>query len=204
MNNMNDTFLTINIGSSAITAVIARPKYDADNNIDILGVGISESKGVNKGLIINIEDASKTIKDAILKAKASVDSHHNDEIILGSDTVVALNNKIYGKPKDDNDAFCMLKNLSGKTHQVCTGIALIKNGKIFSDVCTTDVTMKNLSDEEILNYIKTKEPQDKAGAYAIQGLASIFIEKINGCYFNVVGLPLNCLYNLCKKADVDL
>ncbi|MFY9082735.1 cell division protein FtsA, partial [Aliarcobacter butzleri] len=69
---MNDTFLTINIGSSAITAVIARPKYDADNNIDILGVGISESKGVNKGLIINIEDASKTIKDAILKAKESV------------------------------------------------------------------------------------------------------------------------------------
>ena len=75
-----------------------------------------------------------------------------------------------------------------------------KNGKIFSDVCTTDVTMKNLSDEEILNYIQTKEPQDKAGAYAIQGLASIFIEKINGCYFNVVGLPLNCLYNLCKKS----
>ena len=72
MNNMNDTFLTINIGSSAITAVIARPKYDADNNIDILGIGISESKGVNKGLIINIEDASKTIKDAILKAKESV------------------------------------------------------------------------------------------------------------------------------------
>ncbi|MFY9094635.1 cell division protein FtsA, partial [Aliarcobacter butzleri] len=69
---MNDTFLTINIGSSAITAVIARPKYDADNNIDILGIGISESKGVNKGLIINIEDASKTIKDAILKAKESV------------------------------------------------------------------------------------------------------------------------------------
>jgi septum formation protein len=122
------------------------------------------------------------MQNAILKAKASVDNHH----------------------KDDNDAFCMLKNLSGKTHQVCTGIALIKNGKIFSDVCTTDVTMKNLSDEEILNYIQTKEPQDKAGAYAIQGLASIFIEKINGCYFNVVGLPLNCLYNLCKKADVDL
>lgn len=116
------------------------------------------------------------MQNAILKAKASVDNHHKDEIILGSDTVVALDNKIYGKPKDDNDAFCMLKNLSGKTHQVCTGIALIKNGKIFSD----------------------------AGAYAIQGLASIFIEKINGCYFNVVGLPLNCLYNLCKKADVDL
>ncbi|WP_296899563.1 Maf family protein [uncultured Megamonas sp.] len=144
------------------------------------------------------------IQNAILKAKASVDKNNPNEVILGSDTVVALNNTIYGKPRDDQEAFSMLKNLSGKTHQVCTGIALIKNGQIFSDVCITDVTMKSLSDEEILNYIQTKEPQDKAGAYAIQGLASIFIEKINGCYFNVVGLPLNCLYNLCKKADVDL
>lgn len=143
-------------------------------------------------------------KNAILKAKASLNKNNPNEIILGSDTVVALNNIIYGKPHDEKEAFSMLKNLSGKTHQVHTGIALIKNEQIFSDVCTTDVTMKSLSDQEILNYIQTKEPQDKAGAYAIQGLASIFIEKINGCYFNVVGLPLNCLYNLCKKADVDL
>lgn len=143
-------------------------------------------------------------KNAILKATASIDKNNPSEIILGSDTVVSLNNTIYGKPHDDKEAFIMLKNLSGKTHQVYTGIALIKNQQVFSDVAKTDVKMKKLTDEEILHYIASKEPHDKAGAYAIQGLASIFIEKINGCYFNVVGLPLNCLYNLCQQADVKL
>lgn len=143
-------------------------------------------------------------KNAILKAKSSINEHDSSETILGADTVVALNDIIYGKPHDDKEAFAMLKNLSGKTHQVYTGIALIKNNQIFSDVAKTDVTMKKLTDAEILNYITSKEPQDKAGAYAIQGLASVFVEKINGCYFNVVGLPLNCLYNLCQQADVKL
>lgn len=143
-------------------------------------------------------------QNAILKATASIDPSSPQEIILGSDTVVALDNIIYGKPKNNEDAYTMLKNLSGKTHQVYTGIALIKNHEIFSDVCVTDVTMKELSDKEIHQYIATKEPLDKAGSYAIQGLASIFIEKINGCYFNVVGLPLNSLYTLCQKAGVNL
>ena len=142
--------------------------------------------------------------NAILKAKASINPLDCTEIILGADTVVSLNDTIYGKPNDDKEAFMMLKNLSGKIHQVYTGIALIKNGEVFTDVCVTDVTIKELSDEEILNYIKTKEPSDKAGAYAIQGLFSVFVEKINGCYFNVVGLPLSCLYNLAKQADVCL
>lgn len=143
-------------------------------------------------------------QNAILKATASIDPSCPQEIILGSDTVVALDNVIYGKPKNNDDAYNMLKNLSGKTHQVYTGIALIKNQEIFSDVCITEVTMKELSDKEIWDYISTKEPLDKAGSYAIQGLASVFIEKINGCYFNVVGLPLNALYTLCKQIGIQL
>lgn len=98
----------------------------------------------------------------------------------------------------------MLKSLSSRTHQVYTGIALIHNGKIFHDVTVTDVTMKKITDEEIKRYISSGEPHGKAGAYAIQGLASVFISKINGCYFNVVGLPLSALYDLAKKADVKL
>ena len=101
------------------------------------------------------------MQNAILKAKASVDNHHKDEIILGSDTVVALDNKIYGKPKNDNDAFCMLKKSFRKNTSSLHWYCIDKNGKIFSDVCTTDVTMKNLSDEEILNYIKTKNHKIK-------------------------------------------
>ena len=151
------------------------------------------------------KNPAKLVKqNAILKALAAVDSNKPDEIILGADTVVACGSQIYGKPKDDTDAFSMLKSLSGRTHQVYTGIALVRGGEIFHDVITTDVTMKELSDEEINRYIASGEPRGKAGAYAIQGLASVFIKKINGCYFNVVGLPLSALYDLAKKADVSL
>ena len=146
------------------------------------------------------------MENARLKATASIDDVTEDDVILGADTVVFFNGEIYGKPKDDIDAFKMLKNLSGKVHQVYTGIAIYsgKDKKLYQDVATTDVYMKDLSDEEINEYIKSGEPSDKAGAYAIQGLASVFVQKINGCYFNVVGLPLNCLYNLLKKADIHL
>ncbi len=144
------------------------------------------------------------IRNAVLKATAAINPDTPDEIILGADTVVAYDNQIFGKPHDDKDAYRMLKILSGKTHQVYTGIAVIKNGHVWHDVSSTDVTMSELSDTEILNYIKSGEPTDKAGAYAIQGLASVFIEKINGSYSNVVGLPLNCLYNLLKKAAIKI
>lgn len=149
-------------------------------------------------------------QNAVLKAKATVDSLDKSTYdlektaVLGADTIVFYNGKIFGKPHNNEDAFNMLKTLSGKTHQVYTGIALCKNNMILQDFCVTDVTMKTLSDEEIRKYIDSGEPQGKAGAYAIQGLASVFIEKINGCYFNVVGLPLNCLYNLVQKADIQL
>ena len=151
------------------------------------------------------KNPAKLVKqNAILKALAAVDKNKPSEIILGADTVVACNEQIYGKPKDDTEAFSMLKSLSSRTHQVYTGIALIHNGKIFHDVTVTDVTMKKITDEEIKRYISSGEPHGKAGAYAIQGLASVFISKINGCYFNVVGLPLSALYDLAKKADVKL
>lgn len=143
-------------------------------------------------------------QNAILKATAAIIAENKNEVILGADTVVAYDGQIYGKPKDDDEAYFMLKNLSGHTHQVYTGIALVCGEKIYYDVAVTDVTMKELTDEEIHSYIKSGEPHGKAGAYAIQGLASVFIKKINGCYFNVVGLPLSCLYDLAKKADVKL
>lgn len=143
-------------------------------------------------------------QNAVLKALSAVDKNSPQEIILGADTVVAYKKQIYGKPKDEAEAFSMLKNLAGHTHQVYTGIALIHNGKIFHDIAVTDVTMKEITDTEIKRYIASGEPYGKAGSYAIQGLASVFISKINGCYFNVVGLPLSCLYDLAKKADVSL
>jgi len=127
-------------------------------------------------------------------------------IIIGSDTVVVINNKILGKPKDKKDAFHMLKMLSGNTHQVISAIAVIdtETGKILKDSVVSDVTFKQLSDEEINAYIETGEPMDKAGSYAIQGLAGMFVKSINGCYSNIVGISVFKLAEMLKELGVEL
>ena len=122
-------------------------------------------------------------------------------IIIAADTVVALEGEIYGKPMDHNDAFLMLKKLQGKSHYVYTGLTVTflddMNGVYYKeDVCATEVIFKSLTDSEISDYISTGEPFDKAGAYAIQGIASKFIEKINGDYNNVVGLSTDRLLKI--------
>jgi len=124
-----------------------------------------------------------------------------DAIIISADTVVTLDNRILGKPRDENDAFNMLKTLQGKNHYVYSGVALInkKSGMIIKESVRTKVKFSNISDDEIYDYIKTKEPMDKAGAYGIQGFGGVFVENIEGCYYNVVGLPLNKLKEMLKK-----
>ena len=120
-----------------------------------------------------------------------------EKLVIGADTIVVLDGKILGKPKDEQDAIDMLKSLSGRCHSVYTGICVVNShtGKAVTTYEKTDVYFKKLTDEEIINYVKTNEPMDKAGAYAVQGVGSIFIEKIDGDYFNVVGL---CAFKLAK------
>lgn len=132
-------------------------------------------------------------------------------VIIGADTVVACDSNIMGKPKDKQDAGRMLKLLEGRSHSVWTGVTLLfvnidKNGKysenkVISETfaCETKVYMYHVSDNEIEEYIKTEEPLDKAGAYGIQGIAAKFIEKIEGDYNNVVGLPVSALYQRIKN-----
>lgn len=121
-----------------------------------------------------------------------------EALIIGADTIVALDHKVLGKPSDENEAIDMIKSLSGRTHEVYSGITVIKTPEIttLSDFAVTSIKFSDLSDEDILNYVKTKEPFDKAGAYGIQGLGGVFVEEIHGCYYNVVGLPLNKLKKL--------
>ena len=135
---------------------------------------------------------------ASLKAFAAAKKTVLQKIIIGADTVVALDDKILLKPKDDDDAFNMLKSLSGRVHSVYTGICVVNSHTAKSCIAyeKTDVYFRNLDDDEILRYIQTGESADKAGAYGIQGLGSLFIEKIDGDYFNVVGLPV------CKLAKI--
>lgn len=124
--------------------------------------------------------------------KAESVSKNNPGItVIGADTVVVSRGKILGKPADENEAFQMLRALSGKCHQVYTGVCITNGKKKKTFFEKTDVYFLEISDEEIKEYIKTGEPMDKAGAYGIQGKACVFIEKIHGDYFNVVGFPLS-------------
>jgi septum formation protein len=121
-----------------------------------------------------------------------------EEVVLGADTVVVADDHVLEKPKDADDARRMLKLLSGREHSVITGICLRHAGGVIVDHAETMVRFAKLTDAEIDAYVESGEPMDKAGAYAIQGLASKFIERIDGCYFNVVGLPVPLVYRHWK------
>jgi septum formation protein len=120
-------------------------------------------------------------------------------IVLAADTTVAIGDEIFGKPEDETDALRMLRALSGRDHWVYTGICLLSRKKTINDVAATRVTFLDLEDAEIEEYTRSGEPFDKAGAYAIQGLASKFIAGIEGCYQNVVGLPVSLVYRHLKS-----
>ena len=140
---------------------------------------------------------------SLLKAKSISVNFSVSALIISADTVVISDNKILGKPKDRQDAFNMLKELSGKTHSVITGIAVVdtETKKEYTSSATTFVTFNKLTDEDILNYIDTKKPFDKAGAYGIQELPDNFVEKIDGDFDNVVGLPTKILIKMLNSVN---
>jgi septum formation protein len=129
---------------------------------------------------------------AVCKAKDVAAVLSGTGYVIGADTLVVLDGVVYGKPADDQDACRMLTNLQGRKHEVITGIAVVRmqDGAVRAGYETTAVEMRELTLREINTYVETTEPMDKAGAYAIQGRGAVFIPKICGCYFNVVGLPL--------------
>lgn len=136
--------------------------------------------------------ASEVTQNLALLKAAAVAQHFDDAIIIGADTLVSLDGKLLGKPADDADAFDMLTHLSGTSHEVVTGVALIdartEHETVWSE--TTQVYFRKLHSAEITAYIASGETSDKAGAYGIQGRGAAFVRRIEGCYFNVVGLPL--------------
>ena len=127
-------------------------------------------------------------------------------IVIGVDTIVVLKGKKLGKPKNDKQAYEMLKSFSGKKQYVYSGVCMIdcKTGKVIKDCESTAVYFNKLDDIEIKSYIKTGEYKDKAGGYGMQDLASIFIKKINGCYFNVMGFPICNIYKNLRKLGVNI
>jgi len=143
---------------------------------------------------------------ALNKGKEVLSRVNEDAIIISADTVVVLNNKILGKPHSKEDAYNMISSLSNKTHEVITSIAMIdvKSQTTIVRSRSTKVTFRKITEDEIQRYISTTEPYDKAGAYAAQGLASIFIEKIDGCFNNVVGISTFEVDKMLKEMELLL
>lgn len=149
----------------------------------VIPAEIDEKMDLNLSPIENVLNVS-------LKKCEAIQQKYPDEEILAADTIVVLDNQIFGKPKDEEDAYKMLKHLSGKIHQVITGVAIYKDKKYDNFYVVSNVKFKTLDDEDIWGYIKTKEPMDKAGSYAIQGIGSKFIESYDGELENIIGLPI--------------
>ena len=165
-----------------------------------------------KTIVKNIDETSnktraeeKILEIAEKKARATA-IDFPDENIVGADTVVVVDGKILGKPKDEKEAFSMLKSLSGRSHEVITAFSFININKniSYSDYEITKVYFKNLTDDEINWYINTKEPMDKAGAYGIQGKGAFFVEKIEGDFFSVMGFPLGKFVRFLNKTGFNL
>lgn len=149
-------------------------------------------------------DPQKPVYDEVARvslAKARAVEHSRTETVIAADTVVVCDGTVLGKPKTKQDAFNMLSMLSGRTHQVMTGLSVLRGDRALSVTEVTDVYFRKLTRQEILDYIETGEPMDKAGSYGIQGGAALFVEKINGDYFNVVGLPVCRLGRLLSELE---
>ncbi len=139
------------------------------------------------------------------KAQA-VALQYSNHIVIGADTFIALDNNLLGKPYTEKEAISMLKRISGKSISVITGFTIIdtSNNKKLSKAIETKVYIKDLSDEEIIGYVKTKEPLDKSGAFAIQGIGAVIVRKIDGDFFNVMGLPLFDLSESLKEFGINI
>lgn len=141
---------------------------------------------------------------AIAKGRAVYSDNYYHTPIISADTIVLCENKLIGKPRTRADAFGFLKTLSNNVHDVLTGVSILYRGTPHYDFARTRVVFTEISDEELNYYLDNENYMDKAGAYAIQGKASVFVKKIDGCYFNVMGFPLNLFYTMLKKIGINL
>ena len=147
-------------------------------------------------------DPSVSVAEAVARLsrqKAEAVDHDCSDIVIAADTVVVCDGAVLGKPADEEEAFQMLKRLSGRAHQVMTGLTVLQGKKAVSHTEITDVYFRPLTEKEIHAYIQSGDPMDKAGAYGIQNGAAVFVEKICGDYFNVVGLPVCRLNTILKE-----
>ncbi len=140
----------------------------------------------------------------VSRAKAEAVARDDQDVIIAADTIVVLQNRVLGKPADPQAAFEMLRALSGRDHQVMTGVTVLCGDRVLTHTEITDVHFRALTDSEIRAYVATGEPMDKAGAYGIQGGAALFAEKLAGDYYNVMGLPVCRLWQMLQQVAPQL
>jgi septum formation protein len=167
----------------------------------IAAANLNEDLLENEPAAAYVQRLAEEKAQAVWNAHESSDTRDDPLVVLGADTCVVVDGHILGKPTDTADARRMLNLLSGRTHAVLTGIAVITGTKVLRDLDITQVTFNCVTDSEIAQYIVSGEPLDKAGAYAIQGYAARWIPRIEGCYFNVVGLPIARTIALLAEAE---
>ena len=152
-------------------------------------------------------DSTKSPFDEVARVsrlKAFAIPREAEDVVIAADTIVVCDGEVLGKPRDEADAARMLRLLSGRDHQVMTGLTVLRGARCVSCTEVTDIRFRDLSEGEIAAYIRTKEPMDKAGGYGIQGGAAVFVEKLNGDYFNVVGLPVCRLWKQLGELAPEL
>jgi septum formation protein len=156
---------------------------------------------INAGL-----DPQEIVRQLSIKKAKSVAARHKNAIVIAADTIGVMGDKILGKPHTENEACKMLQVISGKSHLVITGFSILDTAtnKIVTGIANTRVYIKKLTGQEIDAYVKTGESLDKAGAYAIQGMGAVIVEKIEGDYYNVMGLPLNALTEALKEFGINI
>lgn len=151
-------------------------------------------------VVLEGESPADHVRRLSLEKAAAVAADHAEAMVLGSDTVVVVDGEILGKPADEAQARAMLARLSGRTHRVFSGVALVGPTGRWADHEETDVRFRPLDEAEIAGYVASGEPMDKAGAYGIQALGALLVDGIEGCYFNVMGLPLQALRRIWRAA----
>jgi len=167
----------------------------------VAAANLNEDLLENESAAAYVQRLAEEKAQVVWNAHESFDTPNDPLVVLGADTCVVVDGHILGKPTDTADARRMLKLLSGRTHAVLTGIAVVTGTKVLRDLDITQVTFNCVTDSEIAQYIVSDEPLDKAGAYAIQGYAARWIPRIEGCYFNVVGLPIARTIALLAEAE---
>lgn len=168
---------------------------------------------LRRPFIVRVADIDETMDSRLSPAeevarvsrlKAEAIGRESEDVVIAADTIVVCDGQVLGKPRDEADAYRMLRLLSGRKHQVMTGLTVLRGNRAVTCTEVTDIHFRPLSDQEIYSYIRTKEPMDKAGAYGIQGGAALFAQRLEGDYFNVVGLPLCRLGEILRQLAPEI